>query len=243
MNKHTSPKQKATITAEMLQELPEPAQRYLNYTGVVGKPWVDTVFLRQTGRFRMAADRPWMPMAAEQWYTTNPPGFLWKAGFKIGGLPLLSARDEYRSGQSHMVGKLAGLFTLFDVRGEKLDQGAMLRYLSEMIWFPTAFLGENITWEARDEHTAQVTFTDQGKSVSGLMHFDDAGKFINFSTERYREVDGDFSLDPWSTPTEAYGVLAGLNLPVTGKAVWNLPEGDFAYVDLEITQIKYNSNI
>ncbi|MGW8226150.1 MAG: DUF6544 family protein [Anaerolineales bacterium] len=229
------------VTSEMLQNLPEPVQRYLNYTAVVGKPRIETVYLKQTGKFRQGLDRPWMPMSAEQWYTTNPPGFLWKAQFKIAGLPLLHARDEYQSGQGHMFGKLAGLFTIFDVRGEQLDQGAMLRYLSEMIWFPTAFLGENITWKSRDDHTAQVTFTDHGKSVSGLIHFDETGKFTNFTADRYREIDGDFSLDPWSTPVERYGVLAGLNLPVHGKAVWNLPEGDFAYVDLEITEIKYNT--
>jgi hypothetical protein len=224
----------------MLQDLPEPVQRYLNYTAVVGKPRIDTVYLRQTGKFRQGLDRPWMPMRAEQWYTTNPPGFLWKAQFKIAGLPLLHAQDKYQSGQGQMFGKLAGLFTIFDVRGKKLDQGAMLRYLSEMIWFPTAFLDENITWKSRDDHTAQVTFTDHGKSVSGLIHFDETGKFTNFTADRYREIDGDFSLDPWSTPVERYGVLAGLNLPVHGKAVWNLPEDDFAYVDLEITEIKYN---
>lgn len=229
------------VTSEMLQNLPEPVQRYLNYTAVVGKSRIDTVYLRQTGKFRQGLDRPWMPMSAQQWYSTNPPGFLWKAQFKIAGLPLLHARDEYQSGQGHMFGKLAGLFTIFDVRGEQLDQGAMLRYLSEMIWFPTAFLGENITWKSRDDHTAQVTFTDHGKSVSGLIHFDETGKFTNFTADRYREIDGDFSLDPWSTPVERYGVLAGFNLPVHGKAVWNLPEGDFAYVDLEITEIKYNT--
>ncbi len=64
-----------------------------------------------------------------------------------------------------MFGKMAGLFTLFDVRGEELDQGAMLRYLSEMIWFPIAFLGDNITWQEIDERSAQVTFHDSGTSV------------------------------------------------------------------------------
>jgi hypothetical protein len=229
------------VTPEMLQDLPEVVQRYLNYTEIIGKPQIDTVYLRQTGKFRQGLDRPWMPMSAEQWYTTNPPGFLWKAQFKLAGLPLLHAQDKYQSGQGHMFGKLAGLFTVFNVRGEKLDQGAMLRYLSEMIWFPSAFLDENITWKSRDDHTAEVTFTDHGKSVSGLMHFDETGKFTNFTADRYREIDGDFSLDPWATPVERYGVLAGLNLPVHGKAVWNLPEGDFAYVELEITEIKYNT--
>jgi hypothetical protein len=229
------------VTADMLTDLPEPVQRYMAYTGVVGKAWIEDVRLQQRGRFRTGLERSWMDMTAEQYYTTDPPSFLWKASFKIVGLPLLRAQDRYESGHAHMYGKLAGLFTIFDVRGEKLDQGGMLRYLSEMIWFPIAFLGGNITWEGVDEHSARVTLHDHGNSVSGQLFFDEQGRPTNFTTMRYREVDGDFSLDPWSTPITGYGSMAGLNLPNRGKAVWNLPEGDYDYIDLKITELEYNT--
>lgn len=229
------------VTAGMLESLPEPVQRYLTYSGVVGKPWINTTQVKYTGRFRLGLDRPWMPMVVQQSYTTNPPSFIWNARFKLAGLPLMRARDQYISGKAHMVGKILGLFTVLDVLGEKLDQGAMLRYLSEMIWFPSAFLGDNISWKTVDEYTAQVIFSDRGKSVSGLMFFDDQGRLTNFSAERYRETRGEFSLDPWSTPILGYGEFAGMNLPVLGQAVWNLPAGDLVYADLEITEIKYNT--
>ena len=228
------------VTAEMLRNLPEPVQRYMAYTGVVGKAWIDNVRLKQSGMFRPGPDRPWMPMTAEQRYTTKPPSFIWKAHLKIAGLPLIRARDQYQSGHGHMFGKIAGLFTIFDLRGEQLDQGTMLRYLSEMIWFPIAFLGENITWQAVNDHSVQVTFHDHGKNVSGQLFFDDQGRPTNFTTMRYREISGEFSLDPWSTPITGYGVQASLNLPVRGQAVWNLPSGDWPYVDLEITKVEYN---
>jgi hypothetical protein len=230
------------VTEDMLADLPAPVQRYLNHTGVVGKPWVNSVHLKQSGRFRQGLERPWMPMTAVQSYTTYPPAFIWNARFKVAGLPLLRARDKYASGHGHMFGKLLGLFTVFDVRGEQLDQGAMLRYLGEMVWFPSAFLGENINWVAVDDHTAQVTLTDHGKSVSAFMYFDETGKVTNFTADRHREVDGEFSLDPWSTPVTKYGMMAGLNLPVCGQAVWNLPAGDFVYIEVEITEITYNSS-
>jgi hypothetical protein len=199
------------------------------------------VVLKQTGRFRQGLDRPWMPMTAIQTYTVSPPSFVWDARFKVMGLPLLRARDEYRSGRGHMRAKLAGLYTVFDVEGEKLDKGAMLRYLSEMIWFPTAFLGESIAWRAVDSLSAEVRFSDAGSEVSGRLFFDDDGRPTNFTAKRYREVDGDFSLDRWSTPITGYGERAGLQLPTQGQAVWNLPSGDFAYVDLEIEEVKYNT--
>lgn len=231
------------VTNEDLSGLPEPVQRYMAYTGVVGKAWIESVRLQQRGRFRTGPARSWLDMTAEQHYTTDPPFFLWEASLKIAGLPLIRARDRYESGHGHMYGKIAGLFTVFDVRGEKLDQGAMLRYLSEMIWFPIAFLGKNITWENVDDHSARVTLNDQDKSVSGQLFFDKQGRPTNFTTLRYREVNGDFSLDPWSTPITGYGSLAGLNLPTRGQAVWNLSTGDYTYVDLEITELEYNTTL
>jgi hypothetical protein len=227
----------------MLQGLPEPVQRYMAYSGLVGQPWIDTARVRQAGRFRLGQDRPWLPMRAVQTYTTDPPGFLWKAQFKMAGLWLLSAQDKYEAGHGHMFGKVAGLFTVFDARGEKLDQGTRLRYLSEMIWFPTAFLGEKITWQGIDDHSAQVTFTDRAGNVSARMVFDDAGRPVSFFAERYRENKGEYSLDRWSTPMVEYGERAGLNLPVRGQAVWNLPSGDLPYWDGELTEVEYNQPV
>src|SRR5579859_6566216 len=132
-------KNDCVVSVEMLQHLPAPVRRYLIYSGIVGKPWINTVHLRYSGKFRMAADKPWMPISAEQYYTTNPAGFVWKAWLKMYGLPLLRGQDTYKDGHGHMVGKIAGLYPLFDLRGEKLDQGSMMRYLNEMTWFPIAF--------------------------------------------------------------------------------------------------------
>lgn len=231
---------KHIVTKDRLQGLPEPVQRYMDFTGVVGKPWIQSVRVTMTGRFRTGMDRPWMPMMAVQSYTTNPLSFRWDARFKLFGLPLLRARDIYAGGHGHMFAKLGGLFTLFDVRGEELDQGAMLRYLSETIWFPTVLLGDKVTWEALDSESAKATLHDDNRSVSGTFFFDDEGRPVNFSAMRYREVEGDFIVTPWSTPMMAYGQRAGLNLPVQGQAMWHLDEGAMPYVILEIGEIVYD---
>jgi hypothetical protein len=231
------------ITAEMLRDLPAPVQRYMDYTGVLGKPWIDTVRIKYAGRFRMAADKPWMPIRAEQFYTTAPPAFHWKARFKMAGLWLMTGDDTYKAGHGRMFGKVAGVFKVVDFRGDALDQGTMLRYLNEMTWFPTAFLGDNIAWQAVDDGSADVTFTDCGKSVSARMFFDDEGRLTDFVAQRYRENKGSFSLDTWSTPMTKFGVLGGLNLPVRGQAVWKLPAGDLPYADLELSEIEYNGPI
>jgi hypothetical protein len=116
----------------------------------------------------------------------------------------------------------------------------MVRYLQEMMWFPVGYLGKNITWAAVDDHTADVTFTDSGKSVTGRMYFDDAGRLLSFAAPRYGDFNGHYSIHTWSTPTMQYGKMAGLNLPIAGLGVWRLPDGDFAYIDVHLTEVVYN---
>ncbi len=228
------------ITPEMIENLPDPVRRYMIYTGVLGTPWIHSVRLKQVGTFRTGAERPWMPVSAEEFYTVEPPSLIWNARFKLFGLPLLRAKDRYEAGHGHMYGKLAGLYTVFDAKGEELNQATMIRYLNEIMWFPSAFLGDNISWEAIDDDCARVTFTDHGRSVSAQMFFDEDGRLTNFTTMRYREIDGAYSLDPWCTPITEYGERAGLKLPTRGTAVWKLESGDLIYADLAITEVEYN---
>jgi hypothetical protein len=64
------------ITEAGLLSLPEQVQRYLSYAGVVGKEPIRTVRLAQHGFMRQQPGQKWMPLIAEQYYTTNPPAFL-----------------------------------------------------------------------------------------------------------------------------------------------------------------------
>ena len=159
------------------------------------------------------------------------------------GLWIASGNDTYKAGHGHMFGKIAGLYTIFDARGDELDQGTMMRYLNEMTWFPIALLSDYVTWQAVDDHSFDVTFTDGGKSVTARFIIDEAGRLINFITKRYRENKGKYTLDRWTTPMTEWGIMAGLNLPIRGQAVWKLPTGDLPYADFKLAEVEYNEPI
>lgn len=229
------------VTEEMLQKLPDPVKRYLIYTGVVGKPIVQTVRLKQVGKIRKDITQPWMNFEAKQYYSVSPPGFVWIAYMKTFGLPLMRVRDYYLEGRGNILVKALSLFTVADSGGEKMDQGAMTRYLNEMMWFPSAYLGKNISFEPIDASSAKVTLKDMGKNVTATMYFDDEGKLTNFMAPRYRDMGkGKFELENWSTPIRGYGEFEGLRLPIQGAGVWNLREGDLEYIDVKITDLKFN---
>jgi hypothetical protein len=228
------------VTESMLRGLPEPVRRYLTYSGIVGRPFVGTVRLTQAGRMRPNAGQPWFPIRAEQHYSVRPPGFVWAASLRVGPVPLVRARDQYREGAGNMRITAAGLYPIADVTGPEMDQGAMMRYLSEMAWFPAAFLGNNVSFEPLDDRSARVTLTDHGRTASATMFFDEVGRLVDLQAERYRSVDGGYALERWSTPVDEYGELAGLRLPVRGRAVWKLADGDLEYIDVTVTDLQYN---
>ncbi len=235
------PSHPVVVTEAMLADLPGPAQRYLRYAGVIGRPMVDTVRLRQACRMRSSPTGIELPITAEQWYTVEPPGFLWDATVPIAGVPLVRGRDGYLDGRGVMTIKAGSLIPLVDAAGPEMDQASLTRFLSEMPWFPSAFLRERVTWEAIDQATVRVTLTDGDLRASGTLTIDADGRLVDFRSERHAMVGDQFVLRPWSAPTYAYGEFEGLRLPVRGAAAWTLDDGTtFPYIDVELTDVAYD---
>lgn len=234
------PARAGVVTEEMLADLPDPVRRYLRYTGVVGKSFPGTVRLHQKGRMRLAPGQPWIPLDAEEHYSVQPPGFVWAGTARLGPLPMARARDMYADGRGRMLVKVASLWPVVDASGEQMDQAAMIRYLSEMIWFPAAFLADNISFEAVDDSSARVTLADHGRTATGILFFDNEGRLTDFVAKRYRSADAS-SPETWSTPITGYGEYEGLRLPARGNAAFKLSGGDLEYIDVTLTGLHYNT--
>jgi hypothetical protein len=228
-----------TVTEADLAGLPEPVQRYLRYTGVVGMERIRAVRLKQTGSMRIKQDKPWMPLKAVQYYTTDPPAFIWQGSVKAAPLFRITARDRYLAGRGNMRIKLLGLFKIADARAPELDQGTLLRFLNEGMWFPTVYLEDYVRWEAIDSVSARATMSYGEITASAVLHFNELGQLANFVAERYMEDSGKYRLETWSTPVNQYGEMNGIMLPVSGEAIWHLESGDFPYIRLEITDLEY----
>ena len=226
------------VTEEMMTSLPAPVRRYLAYTGVVGKSIPSTVRLTQRGRIRSDAGASWMNLEAVQHYSTRPPAFVWKASFPTRNLPVVLGRDAYLDGEGSILMKVLSLFTVADEHGEALREAALMRYLNEMMWFPAAFLGNNVTWAPIDDTSATVTIDDRGMNVTATLFFDADGRLVNFRATRFNTATR--TMETWETPVAGYGEFAGLRLPSKGSAVWKLADGDFAYIELEIVEIAYD---
>lgn len=227
-------------TDEHLLKLPNTVQRYLRTVGVIGKEAIRTVRLKQKGHLRMKEGEKWLPLTAEQYFTTSPPGFVWHARVRLFPLLNISVTDMFVNGHGRLKAKLLSLVTMADATGPQVDQGELLRYLAEMIWFPTAWLSQYIEWKEIDEHSAQAILGHANLTVAAVLHFNKGSQVVQITAERYREENGKFVLRRWSGRLDNYREISGMRIPMNAEVTWCMDSGDFTCFRAEITEIEYN---
>lgn len=228
----------ATVTEQMLSPLPEPAQRYLRASRIVGKPIPTTVTLFQKGRIRNSPTADWMALDAEETYSLLPPAFVWRAWLPSRGLPMAIGRDQYAGGKGSILIKMAGILPVADEHDEALGPAGLMRFLNEMMWFPSAFLLPQVSIAAVDDDRFQVTLRDGDLEASAVLTIDTAGRLIDFTAQRYDTSTR--RMLAWRTPISAWADFHGLLLPQRGSAVWERPEGAFSYIELDIMDVVQN---
>ena len=141
-----------------------------------------------------------MPFTAEEYYTTDPPGFVWTASIDFtGGIPV-SGQDRYIEGAAALEMRLFGVIPVASDSGPEMDEGDLLRYLNETMWFPAGVLSPYITWESVDDTSARATMDYEGSRGSGTFYFDEEGRITNMIADRFDREYG--AIVPWSTPLQ-----------------------------------------
>jgi hypothetical protein len=235
--------ERKVVSEDDIRHLPEPVQRYLRYTGIIGRQRVAFVRLRQTGAMRPKPDGKWFPFKAEEYYAVDNPGFVWRGCMAFAPLLSATAQDMYLNGEGNMHVKLMSAINIVNAKGKEMDEASLMRYFNEMQWFPSSLVSDNVKWEAIDANSARSTLTDRGLTVSALFCFDEEGKITNFIAERGRSNDGGKLVrTKWSTPISKYRTYGnGLRLPSKGEAIWHLDSGKYSYIKLEMTEVEYDN--
>jgi hypothetical protein len=229
----------AVVTQQELSPLPPPVRRWLEASGVVGRARAQVVRLKQRGELRTAVDQPWMHAEARQYFSVDVPGFVWTVSVTMKGVPVVG-RDTYENGQGQMLIKAGGLIPVADGSGPEIDQGTLLRFLGEIIWFPSAALAPYIRWEPIDATSARATMSHGRVTASGVFTFDQQGRAVKMTATRYKDDGKWVTLERWEVPATAWGRLGGVLMPIRGTAIWKLDRGDFEYYRWEITEVDYN---
>ena len=103
---HSEQAQFGPITEARIRGVPEPLQRYLRYAQVVNKAPISTVRLKQEGAMRIQPGKPWLPMVANQCFTTTSSGVPLARHDAILPFVWVSATDQFSQNHGTMRIKL-----------------------------------------------------------------------------------------------------------------------------------------
>jgi hypothetical protein len=227
-----------------LDEVPQPVRDYFANVLRDGQQYVTTAQLEQEGELRPGdADSEWKPFTATQYITTDPPGFLWDATVRFWPLIDLRIGDRYRDGSGRASVSLLGVLPLGgDEANPELDEGELLRYLAEAVWYPTALLpSEGVEWEAVDDDTARATLEYGGVTATLTFHFNEEDEVTKVHAEqRPRRVDDGYEPTPWTGRWHEYETRNGMHVPTAGEVIWHLPDGDMEAWRGRVTNISYD---
>lgn len=238
----TPAEKRAVVRKDMLQNLPPPVQRWLLNSGIVGREMIYSVHLKQKGYMRTSPEQQkWIETRAEQYFTIDAPAFLWKVEMHLMPLVPVSGQDKFVDGKGRMQIKLFSLIPFVDQADEKIDQGALQRYLAEICWFPSAALSPYIRWEAVDASSARASMTYKGVTGTVTFYFNEQGDMVRCIADRYKGGGKGATLEKWVVDAKSFATLNGIRIPVKSEATWKLKEGDFTWYKLEITAIAYNT--
>jgi hypothetical protein len=225
------------LTETELDGLPDPVRQWLRSSGAVGRPRPSTVRLRYSGQFRLSETSAWMRYSSQSYYTTNPPALVWAAEMRMFGAVPIVGRDRYSGGEGDIRMKLLSLFRVAEKSGGSLNQGSLLRYLGETVWFPAAAVAPFIVWQAKSPDSAVATMTYRDVTASLTFFFDSQGRVVRQeATDRYNDARG--RPEHWSIPITAYGTFDGMEVPTEGEGVWNYETGDFPYIRWHVTDLE-----
>ena len=225
------------VTEAKIGALPENVKRWLRQSGVVGKEAPTVVKVIQKGTLRTKPDGTWMPFQATQYFSVDPPAFVWSATIKAAPLIEIAGRDKFMEGHGNMLIKPLYLFKAANSSGAEVDQGTLIRYLAEMAWFPQAALSPYITWHSTNNSEAIATITFGGVTASGIYYFDEEGRITGFEAQRYGDFGGSYRKETWSVKTRDYKSFNGITIGNVSEVTWRLAEGDFHWLNMEILNV------
>lgn len=228
------------ITLDSIGNLPVSVQKWLVRSNVIGTEKVQRVRLRQQGMMRSKPNSKWMNMEAEQYITIDNPGFLWRASIDAGFCITINGRDQFKDGHGTMLITVLNAITITDSDGREIDQGAMMRYLAEIIWSPSTALRDYIRWEYVTEDSARATMQLGDQVVSGVFTFNRRGDVMGFEGKRYGDFNDQYSLETWHIDITGYKDFNGYRIAHKSEVIWKLKSGDFKWLKLEVTDLEYN---
>lgn len=234
VSRDATPGAATIVRAAALAPLPLPAQRYLRFMGVLGRPATHSFRAHWGGRFRTGPAKPWMPCEVWQLNIAAPVTRIFHMRVRFAGVVPVYVRDTYVEGCGRMRASILNALDVVDEHDQRVTTGELVTYLNDALLFaPSMLLASDARWSAVDDQSFDVTVEDHGCSVTGRVLTNERGALVDFSTtDRFGNdpaSPADMVRARWTTPVSGWRVVDGRMLPTHAEAVWHFPGCEFAY--------------
>lgn len=229
------------LTENDITHLPPIVQSYLRYTKSVGQPRIKNFRAAFTGRMRSNPSDDFMQLQSVQYnFYSQPSRYFFMTAGKL-GLPATGVHI-YQNQTATFEVKMLNWFAVVDAKGDKMNQSETVTLLNDMCCIaPGTLIDDRLKWENINDTTARVTLTNGDISVSAELYFSKNGALQNFiSKDRYHTDGKIYENYPWATPLSDYRMLNGYLLPGKAKLIYQRPDGDFTYGELEFKSVRFN---
>jgi hypothetical protein len=224
-----------------IELLPFPVKKWLHSCGAIGQPKASSGKIMQVAQMKMKPEQEnWYQAEAIQYTVIDEPSFIWKVKLKMNPFIWIQGRDKFQDGEGEMLIKMNSLVNLVDESGAKIDEGTLQRFLGEMVWFPSLAVSPYVTWEEQDELSAKATMNYKGTIGSGIFYFNEEGDFVKYIAFRYDGNKPDSKRKPWILTVDDYRIFEGIKVPSKMNATWELEQGEWNWLKLEIKNLEYN---
>jgi len=233
------------LTVNDLSHLPAQVQKYIQLSGSIGKPKVQSFKAEFEGKIRKNEQSEWMTFTCEQHNFIAVPTRLFFMDARMKGLPV-AGYHHFKNGKAVMDIRLLSLFKVQYAEGREMDISETVTFFNDMCCMaPASLIDKRIKWLESTANTVKCSFTNNGITIHATLIFNKKGELINFITaDRYAYNDnGSMILVPWQTPVKAYKTVNGYYLPSLAEMIYNYPAGYLCYGEFSLKNIRYNIDI
>jgi len=227
------------LTEQDLKPLPDPVQRYIRYTGAVGKPKVNNFRVDFTGKIRSKEQGVWMPFTSRQYNFLNTPTRLFFLQAVMMQLPV-EGYHRYLNGSAVMDIRLLSLFRVQYADGPDMNVAETVTFFNDMcIMAPATLIDPRITWLDSDSVNVKASFRSNNITITATLFFNHDGQLINFESNDRMNAEENRRMR-WTTPIKEYAEINGHRLGGLAETVYTYPTEDFSYGEFRMTNVAYN---
>ncbi|SEW40484.1 hypothetical protein SAMN04488515_2713 [Cognatiyoonia koreensis] len=204
-------------TPEMVRDLPEVAQRYLNHAIAPGTPLLRKAELEMAGEFLLGEPGAQKTFAMLARQVLAPPHeFVWIARMSSGPVRISGSDGlHHRHGWTRFW-MLHSLPLVQLAATADLDRAAAARPAIEAIWAPATMLPANgASWVQTGPDTADVTFGTEAEAITITLRINADGALKEIWTMRWSDsnVEKTYKIQPFGATIQAEDNYNGFTIP------------------------------